>query len=102
MVNFSIRLLCFDKKKKKPKTPNQEAKSNKENDVNLNLKRMEMEDDALYLQLHKLSAVKSEEALDQLVSTLWKTRKTGLRSFQEKSNLQSLLNLPFLSDLDLA
>ncbi|KAH7513160.1 hypothetical protein FEM48_Zijuj12G0167100 [Ziziphus jujuba var. spinosa] len=61
---------------------------------------MEMEEDTLYLQLHKLSAVKSEEALDQFVSTLWQTRKTGLRSFQDKSNLQSLLNLPSLSDLD--
>lgn len=59
-----------------------------------------MEEDTLYLQLHKLSGMKSEEALDQLVSTLWKTRKTGLRSYQEKSHLQSLLNLPSLADLD--
>ncbi|KAF3441472.1 hypothetical protein FNV43_RR15386 [Rhamnella rubrinervis] len=59
-----------------------------------------MDEDTLYLQLHKLSGMKSEEALDQLVSTLWKTRKTGLRSYQDKSHLQSLLNLPSISDLD--
>lgn len=58
---------------------------------------MEVVEDTLYLQLHKLSATKSEEALDQLLSTLWKTRKTGLR---QKSHFQSLLNLQSLSDLD--
>ncbi|KAM5550489.1 hypothetical protein ABKV19_027577 [Rosa sericea] len=58
---------------------------------------MEVVEDTLYLQLHKLSAIKSEEALHQLLSTLWKTRKTGLR---DKSHLQSLLNLQSLSDLD--
>lgn len=60
-------------------------------------KGMEVVEDTLYLQLHKLSATKSEEALDQLLSTLWKTRKTGLR---QKSHFQSLLNLQSLSELD--
>ncbi|KAL6225869.1 hypothetical protein ACLB2K_004718 [Fragaria x ananassa] len=58
---------------------------------------MEVVEDTLYLQLHKLSAIKSEEALQQLLSILWKTRRTGLR---DKSHLQSLLNLQALSDLD--
>lgn len=61
---------------------------------------MEMEECSLYMQLHKLSGVKSQEALDQVLSTLWTTRKTGLRSYQDKSHLQSLLNLPSISDLD--
>ncbi|ONI26960.1 hypothetical protein PRUPE_1G058500 [Prunus persica] len=56
-------------------------------------------EDTLHLQLHKLSALKSEEALDQLLCTLWKTRKTGLHSPHQKSHFQSLLNLPSLSQL---
>lgn len=58
-----------------------------------------MEGDTLYLQLHKLAGVNSEEALDQLLMTLWKTRKTGLRS-PEKSHFQSLLNLPSPGEVD--
>ncbi|KAI5317214.1 PREDICTED: FAR1-RELATED SEQUENCE 3 [Prunus dulcis] len=64
-----------------------------------NEKRMEVMEDTLHLQLHKLSALKSEEALDQLLCTLWKTRKTGLHSPHQKSHFQSLLNLPSLSQL---
>ncbi|KAH0972738.1 hypothetical protein GBA52_024894 [Prunus armeniaca] len=45
---------------------------------------MEVMEDTLHLQLHKLSALKSEEALDQLLCTLWKTRKTGLHSPHQK------------------
>ncbi|XP_028761346.1 uncharacterized protein LOC114719937 [Neltuma alba] len=58
-----------------------------------------MVEDTLHLHLHKLSAIKSEEAIDHILSTLWKTRKTGLSS-SEKSHFQSLLNLPSLSQLD--
>ncbi|KAI9120835.1 hypothetical protein K1719_007868 [Acacia pycnantha] len=58
-----------------------------------------MVEDTLYLHLHKLSAVKSVEAIDHILATLWKTRKTGLSS-SEKSHFQSLLNLPSLSQLD--
>ncbi|KAK9280211.1 hypothetical protein L1049_013898 [Liquidambar formosana] len=58
-----------------------------------------MEEDTLYLQLHKLSAIKSEEALEHILSTLWKTRNTGLSSPQ-KSHLQSLLSLASLGDVD--
>ena len=61
---------------------------------------MEVGENSLYLQLHKLSGVKSEEALDQLVSALWQSRKTGLRGHNDKSHFESLLNLPSLSDLD--
>ncbi|XP_024031212.1 uncharacterized protein LOC21410600 [Morus notabilis] len=61
---------------------------------------MEVREDTLYLQLHKLSAVNSEEVLDALISTLWQTRKTGLRGHHDKSHFLSLLNLPSLSDLD--
>ncbi|PON55726.1 hypothetical protein TorRG33x02_298550 [Trema orientale] len=57
-------------------------------------------ENTLYLQLHKLSGVKSEEALDQLICALWQSRKTGLRGHHDKSHFQSLLNLPSLSDLD--
>ena len=57
------------------------------------------EDTAVYQQLHKLTGIKSEEAVDHILSTLWKTRKTGLRS-PEKSHIQSLLNLPSLPELD--
>ncbi|XP_009353033.2 uncharacterized protein LOC103944328 [Pyrus x bretschneideri] len=63
---------------------------------------MQMEttvEDTLYLQLHKLSAAE-EAALDQLLSTLWQTRKTGLHSPHKKSHFQSLLHLPSLSELD--
>ncbi|KAG8649903.1 uncharacterized protein LOC110621210 isoform X2 [Manihot esculenta] len=58
-----------------------------------------MEEDSLYLQLHKLSAINSEEALDHILTTLWKSRRTGLRS-PEKSHIQSLLSLPSLSEVD--
>ncbi|XP_050226175.1 uncharacterized protein LOC126675565 [Mercurialis annua] len=55
-----------------------------------------MEENSLYLQLHKLSSVMHrEDTLDHMLTTLWKTRKTGLRS-PEKSHIQSLLNLPQL------
>ncbi|PON67913.1 hypothetical protein PanWU01x14_099100 [Parasponia andersonii] len=57
-------------------------------------------ENTLYLQLHKLSGVNSEEALDQLICALWQSRKTGLRGHHDKSHFQSLLNLPSLSDLD--
>ncbi|KAL5546992.1 hypothetical protein UlMin_006679 [Ulmus minor] len=62
---------------------------------------MEVGENPLYLHLRKLSGVKSSEVLDQLISTLWKTRKTGLRGHHDKSHFHSLLNLPSLSDLDL-
>ncbi|KAH9706561.1 hypothetical protein KPL70_012257 [Citrus sinensis] len=55
--------------------------------------------DTLYLQLHKLSAINSEQALDNILTTLWSTRKTGLRS-AEKSHVQSLLNLPSPGQVD--
>ncbi|XP_002530963.3 uncharacterized protein LOC8268590 isoform X1 [Ricinus communis] len=58
-----------------------------------------MEEDSLYLQLHKLSAIDKEESLDHILATLWKTRRTGLRS-PEKSQIQSLLNLSSLPELD--
>ncbi|KAF4367361.1 hypothetical protein F8388_025779 [Cannabis sativa] len=61
---------------------------------------MEIGENSLYQQLHKLSGVKSEEALDQLISALWQTRKTGLRGHHDKSHFKTLLNLPSLSDLD--
>ncbi|KAJ8771651.1 hypothetical protein K2173_026828 [Erythroxylum novogranatense] len=55
----------------------------------------EAESEALYQHLHKLSGVKEEESLDHLLTTLWKTRRTGLRS-PDKSHFQSLLNVPEL------
>lgn len=55
--------------------------------------------DPLYLQLHKLSAINSEQELDNILATLWNTRKTGLQS-TEKSRLQSLFNLPSPALLD--
>ena len=58
-----------------------------------------VEDTTLYQQLHKLSGIKSEEALHHLLSTLWNSRRTGLRP-PEKSHLHSLLNLPSLPELD--
>ncbi|KAJ6763209.1 COMM DOMAIN-CONTAINING PROTEIN-RELATED [Salix purpurea] len=60
-----------------------------------------MEDgDSLYLQLHKLSSVATkEEDVEHILTSLWKTRGTGLPS-QLKSRFQSLLNLPSLSQLD--
>ncbi|CAL5431515.1 unnamed protein product [Camellia sinensis] len=59
-----------------------------------------MEGEALiYLQLHKLSTIKSQEDLQHILSTLWNTRKTGL-SAPEKSSLRSLLNLPSSAELD--
>ncbi|XVE62444.1 hypothetical protein DITRI_Ditri06bG0118700 [Diplodiscus trichospermus] len=58
-----------------------------------------MEADTLYLQLHKLSAINSDEVLDQVLTTLWKTRRSGLRP-PEKSRIQALLALPSLPELD--
>ncbi|GKV47246.1 hypothetical protein SLEP1_g54164 [Rubroshorea leprosula] len=55
--------------------------------------------DTLYLQLLKLSAINSEETLDQVLTILWKTRKSGLRS-PEKSDIQSLLGLPSVAEVD--
>ncbi|KAB2005234.1 hypothetical protein ES319_D11G255000v1 [Gossypium barbadense] len=60
-------------------------------------KKRKMAEDALYLQLHKLSSV--EQILDQILTTLWKTRRSGLRP-PDKSRFQSLLSLPSLPDLD--
>lgn len=57
-------------------------------------------DTVLYQHLHKLSAIKSqEEDLENLLTSLWKTRKTGLPP-QLKSSFQSLLNLPSPGELD--
>ncbi|KAE9588721.1 putative COMM domain-containing protein [Lupinus albus] len=50
-------------------------------------------------ELNKLSCIKSEEVMDQMMCTLWKTRKTGLRP-PDKSHFQSLLHLSSLSELD--
>lgn len=58
-----------------------------------------MEEETLYLHLHKLAAVNSEEVLENVLTTIWKTRKTGL-SPPEKSRLQSVLSLPALADVD--
>lgn len=58
-----------------------------------------MEEQTLYLHLHKLAAVNSEEVLENVLTTIWKTRKTGLRP-PEKSRLQSVLSLPALADVD--
>ncbi|MBA0716094.1 hypothetical protein Golax_014960, partial [Gossypium laxum] len=60
-------------------------------------KNRKMAEDTLYLQLHKLSSV--EQILDQILTTLWKTRRSGLRP-PDKSRFQSLLSLPSLPDLD--
>ncbi|XP_047311741.1 uncharacterized protein LOC124915123 [Impatiens glandulifera] len=54
----------------------------------------------LYQQLHKLSAIKSEEDLEQILVILWASRKTGL-SLPQKSHFQSLLNLPSTAEVDL-
>ncbi|XXG50889.1 hypothetical protein AAC387_Pa02g4787 [Persea americana] len=68
-----------------------------------------MEEDTLHLHLHKLSSCLSTPApsdsneststLEQVLETLWQTRKTGLTPHQ-KSYIQSLLNLPSPQDLD--
>jgi hypothetical protein len=60
-----------------------------------------MEDgDSLYLQLHKLSSVATkEEDVEHILTSLWKTRRTGLPS-PLKSRFQSLLDLPSLPQLD--
>ncbi|XP_039006154.1 uncharacterized protein LOC120133691 [Hibiscus syriacus] len=55
-----------------------------------------MAEDTLYVQLHKLSSVKSEEIMDQILTALWNTRRSGLRP-PDKSRFQSFLLLP---DLD--
>ncbi|KAM7274071.1 hypothetical protein ACFE04_028735 [Oxalis oulophora] len=59
---------------------------------------MEEETETLYLELQKLPATISEQELDQSLTTLWKTRRTGLRSPQ-KSHFLTLFNLPSLSQL---
>ncbi|XP_074370811.1 uncharacterized protein LOC141711968 [Apium graveolens] len=59
--------------------------------------REEQQQQQLYHQLHKLSALmNSETQLEQLITTLWTSRKTGL-SLTHKSHFQSLLNLPNLN-----
>ncbi|XP_062166579.1 uncharacterized protein LOC133872932 isoform X2 [Alnus glutinosa] len=58
------------------------------------------EDTTVYQQLRKLAGItRSEEALDHILSTLWRTRRTGLRP-PDKSHIQSLLNLPSPAELD--
>lgn len=58
------------------------------------------QDTTLYQHLRKLSGVASlEEALDHILPTLWRTRRTGLRP-SDKSHIQSLLNLPSPAELD--
>lgn len=57
-------------------------------------------DTTLYQHLQKLSTtMNSEEAVDHILSSLWKTRRTGLRP-PDKSHIQTLLGLPSLSELD--
>ncbi|XP_052171870.1 uncharacterized protein LOC127787860 [Diospyros lotus] len=56
-------------------------------------------DTELYQHLHKLAAINSEEQLESLFVTLWRTRKTGV-SPSEKASLQSLLNLQAAGQLD--
>ncbi|KAJ6884174.1 hypothetical protein NC652_031229 [Populus alba x Populus x berolinensis] len=63
------------------------------------MEKME-DDDSLYLQLHKLSSVATkEEDVEHILTSLWKTRRTGLPS-PLKSRFQSLLDLPSLPQLD--
>ncbi|WOG98181.1 hypothetical protein DCAR_0417522 [Daucus carota subsp. sativus] len=60
---------------------------------------MEEEKEQLYQHLHKLTPlIESQTQLEELVKTLWSTRKTGLSPAQ-KSHFQSLLTLPNLSAL---
>ena len=60
---------------------------------------MEEEKEQLYEHLHKLTPlIESQTQLEELVKTLWSTRKTGLSPAQ-KSHFQSLLTLPNLSAL---
>ena len=56
-------------------------------------------EETLYQHLHKLSGTNSENAIEEILGILWETRKTGL-STQQKSHLQSLLNLPSLEQVD--
>ncbi|MED6122561.1 hypothetical protein PIB30_040865 [Stylosanthes scabra] len=59
-----------------------------------------MEDEStLNLELHKLSCVTSDETMDTILRSIWKTRKIGLRG-ADKSKLQSLLHLSSPSQLD--
>ncbi|XP_030518905.1 uncharacterized protein LOC115732409 [Rhodamnia argentea] len=61
---------------------------------------MEGGNTTLYLRLHKLSvAAASEEAIDAVLTTLWRTRRTGLAP-PDKSHIQSLLGLPSASQVD--
>ncbi|XP_058079192.1 uncharacterized protein LOC131227410 isoform X1 [Magnolia sinica] len=58
------------------------------------------EEETLNLHLHKLSSKSNETtAIDHILETLWKTRKTGLGPHQ-KTYIQSLLNLPTPQELD--
>ncbi|CAI9761232.1 unnamed protein product [Fraxinus pennsylvanica] len=61
---------------------------------------MVSEDTTLYQQLHKLTAIQSEQELANFLNLLWKTRKTGL-SVSDKSSVHSLFKVPSLGDLDL-
>ncbi|KAG4912802.1 hypothetical protein AAZX31_19G108600 [Glycine max] len=58
-----------------------------------------MEETQVLHELHKLSQIESEETLNQMLCTLWSTRKTGL-PLSDKSHFQSLLHLPSPSHLD--
>ncbi|XP_022888006.1 uncharacterized protein LOC111403654 isoform X1 [Olea europaea var. sylvestris] len=55
----------------------------------------------LYKQLHKLTALQSEQELENFLNLLWKTRKTGLSASDKSSVHLSLLKVPSLGDLDL-
>ncbi|XP_020960303.1 uncharacterized protein LOC107604744 isoform X1 [Arachis ipaensis] len=57
------------------------------------------EESTLHLELHKLSCVNSDETMDTILRSIWKTRKTGLRG-ADKSKLRSLLHLSSPSQLD--
>ncbi|XAR48344.1 hypothetical protein NMG60_11031140 [Bertholletia excelsa] len=57
------------------------------------------EDTLLYLQLHKLAPIKSQEDLQFILETLWKTRRTGL-SLDVKSSIQSILNFHSPDEVD--
>ncbi|KAK9124872.1 hypothetical protein Scep_013718 [Stephania cephalantha] len=58
-----------------------------------------MEGDTLLLQLLKISGATTKETLEEVLQTLWNTRKIGLSS-QDKSRILSLLNLVSLEELD--
>ncbi|PIA48677.1 hypothetical protein AQUCO_01400923v1 [Aquilegia coerulea] len=60
---------------------------------------MEEEEESLYLQLDKLPDLISEEIVEDVLQTLWKTRRIGLKP-QDKTSIQSLLLLPSPQQLD--